>query len=269
MSLQPIGAPDFAPAIVQAPSDVLLSEHQSVAWAPGLSASYGPFNITGQSYAIQLHAEANSSMTNPVCQAVVYWLDAETGNILDTEIWTFTGEEAAFTGGPGMIQGRGPSRASQVVVQIFNWDPSFNFTGWFYLWQSSRVITRADWRGYSSGNAVPGYTVAASDSSALCLAWYPQTALAASNSIGLLARLYAGEAALMIHQSNAQSLAVTINELQPDMIGNPIVYDNEFAGATIDPLLALPRSQCVISLVNNGSASTSVRICLTALEIAS
>lgn len=125
----------------------------------GLVTAKG-FNQPSYEFAFSLNSAVNPAIGY---QFQLTWLDSTTNEIVATEsYWVFPGSGAGINS--HYVLGRGPTKADQLSISIFN--PSGTTAGslaFYVIMQNSRVYTGDLWRSISANTGPPafnGFTVA-------------------------------------------------------------------------------------------------------------
>lgn len=162
--------PDWAPHVAQAQQIAatgvpLLTAASVVYNAAGVNiagnSAYapGPQVVSQIGYEFWIQASTGAAATVPFLQVKLTWDDTVSGRTVATD--TFTVPAASSAGG-FVVAGRGPSKASQVVLTVLNLDPAIAASVNLVMLQNSRVYPKDDWRwlmGAAAPATVPGFTL--------------------------------------------------------------------------------------------------------------
>jgi hypothetical protein len=260
----PQGVSDFVPATVSVPSDVPLAYETGQSIGAGSDIVLGSYTITMPAYLVYVNASISDSATVPFITARMVWIDPVNGIDVDVQSWTLpAGSVSAVTAG------RGPTRAGSLQLILSNNDPTYDISCSVAIYQSSRAVTRDDWRQPNSP-AVPGYVVPASDPPALALGWFAQSIPATTTDTYLLP-LWSGQATVqLINDAAAAIQAWLIPVLPPDPSWtDTAIWQFNGTAETETQQVALPRAPCTMSIRNTTAAAVTVGWAVTGQEFSS
>lgn len=259
------------------PVDLLVTSSFAVTVPAGGSLPLRNLVIDQISYLIVVDAECVAAPSVPFYSVSVQWKDPNTGTLLALDKWLLMATNVAPASGNCLVTGRGPSRAARLDVVILNEDAVNAITVDVSVYQSSRVLTRDDWRSLSnniSGTYTYGgqtFSTPVSEPTSLVLGNSPSITIAAGSSQSRINALFAGEAQLFVRVTGTTPTgSITLYGVDPDW-ATPLqqIYS---ADVTVDgvftPFVALPRMLTVIQFVNTGTNSMTVQYSLIAQEIA-
>lgn len=266
----PAGLTDFDSASPWTPGDQLLGSVTAQVIAAGASAAFDSNYFARSSYLIATDALYGSSASVPLPIFDMEWVDPTSGLVLAHERWVINGTSTSPASSNSPITGRGPSKSAQLNITVTNPDPLVSCSLDLALYQSSRAITRDDWRSLGMG-AIPGYTNAASDCPMLIPGFKASANLNAGTSVSRVIGLYAGPAEFAVTQSAGQTLQWLVTALDSNQnLANPIIVDTGTSTSDFFQAgLTLPRCPCLITIENNGSSATTVGFAVTAQELTS
>jgi hypothetical protein len=208
---------------------------------------------------------------NPFVYVVIGWWDSVSGLLVDKQTFvTCTNSHVGINGLPTRI--KGPSKADQVQLTIYNQDTVQGIATQIVLSSNSRVLTQdyIDWPVDQSENAativVPGHTLPAfilPDSRTLAVAL--NTALAASGQDGWLIPPHSGLAYINMLETGvaAANIAVSWQPLPSSIYGGTtpwLVNDVMVAGNPNKlnyPQVIMPNAPTQLNIKNNGSVAAS------------
>jgi hypothetical protein len=266
-----VGTGDFTGSMSVVPSDIQLDLQAGVVIAANTTQSFGPYAMTEPSYAITTDA-LFSALAAVANYAVVFrWLDPVTGALVASEKWYPTGTTSSPPVNSQLTVGRGPTKAAVLLIQVTNGDPAQSMTIDFTLWQSSRVVTRDDWRGLALGGGYPFYTVPLSESRAGILGWVNLQAIANTISFSWQAALYFGQAQLFYSLSSVTNVNLIVsvpfeNRTTPNY---PQLFSGPLTLLQNTLNLSLPRCPVIITISNNSGGPVTASWSLTIQEFAS
>lgn len=271
MTTQPTGVGDFTGTYAIVPADLLLDNQQSVSIGAGIGLEFGPYVITSPSYGIALTSVVSLSGTLCVYRVTLTWTDSESGLVVDAQTWYATGSTASFGLNGTLTAGRGPSNADTLTVTIANLDPAEPITIDYASWQSSRIVTRHDWRTVVQNGQLLVFSQPLSNLLAGQLAWVFNNAVAANSSPTWLCPLYAGQVQLTWFYPTATNMGLEVYVPLPDQTAanQPQLYNPSAVAAAGTITLLLPRCPVVVKVINNNSSTESVHWSLTIGEYAS
>lgn len=271
MTTQPTGVGDFTATTAIVPADLIIAQETGQVIAAAGQVTYGPFTVTSPSYGIALDAVIANTATQPVLKATVDWVDSATGLTVDEQAWYWVGTPTSPGAVGALTTGRGPTNADTVFVTISNFDPAQAVTIDLALWQSSRIITRHDWRGIVVNGLLPGYSVPSSNQQAAMLAWENSVSIGVGATFKWLCPLFAGQVLWTWNLSSNSSVAAQMFVIMPDAPGgiNPTVWNPAVPATNGETELVFPRAPVDVQIHNGGAAAITVSWSLAMLEIAS
>jgi hypothetical protein len=264
----PQGGVDFVPATVSIPADVQVLSVIGGTLTPGDNIITTDTEISAPSYLIGGSFQCVSGTTKPFPLIDVFWQDSTTGVTLDQEVWTMIANLGPVT--PDICQwwGRGPTKANTIIIEIDNPDPTEDLTYWLYLYQSSRVVTRSDWRS-PAVFAPPGYTMAPLDEQALILGSAASTAIGDGDAETWLLPVYAGQVTLTWAQNASESTQILVTGQDPSVTGEQQLFNETGLTGSGQFTFPLPRCPATLEILNRGSASADYTWSVVAQEFAS
>jgi hypothetical protein len=252
------------------PSDQLLGSNTAANLAAGTSVGLGTFQIARSSYYLEIDALASSGGTIPLPYVDMTWVDPATSQVIAHEQWAFVATTASPATSNGLTFGRGPTKTAQLEVTLTNPDPSEMIAYDWALYQSTRTVTRDDWRTLNLG-ATAGYTIGNASESGLVIGWKAVSSLASGAQTVRLTGLYAGPAQFCVTQSAGESLAWQIQAAIPNVAAGswPIIAAGVTSADASNTQVTLPRYPSLVTVTNNGGAATTTGWTLVAQEVAS
>lgn len=267
---EPAGLIDWDADTPWLPGDQQLLAQPGTAVAAAASVAFNANVIARSSYLVFLAALFPAAATLPFVQADMFWADPAGTPVLAHEKWIIPGTSTSPAASNSPVTGRGPSKTALLNVNITNLDPAQAATVDFYLYQSTRDISRDDWRSLGLG-AIPSFTNAASECASLLTGFKFSASLAAGAQINRVTGLYSGPAQFALQQSAAQSLLWNIVAIDPNFtsVQWPVVAGSVTPAEVFTEAVTLPRVPCEVIIQNNGASATNVQWALTAQEQAS
>lgn len=261
--------PDFAPGTALTTTDFLAyGPTETVIPASGTSV-LGSWPITSPAYLVSLDSSIGAGALLNMHGYFMQWLDPNTGELLDAETWYSAASSNAIGTTSALIGGRGPAKSGQLQLTVANYDSGQALTVNAAVYQSTRVVSRDDWR-HLGLTAVPNFTVPFLDPTNGVLGFVPSRALGAGATISRLCTMFAGQAQLIIGNSAGSSLAVQVNSLNPPIGAADLVllYSTSVTANQTIINLTLPRAPVQVSITNNGAA-TNVEMSMIQQEFSS
>jgi hypothetical protein len=264
------GTTDFDSASPWLPGDQLLYQFETEEITASGSVTTGNLPFARGSYVIAADCLGAADSAMPFCQVDMFWMDPTTGLTTGHERWIFPQTDEEPAGAYLLVVGRGPAKAAGLTVTVTNFDTANNVYLDLAVFQSSRTVTRDDWRATTFGN-VPNFTTAAVDPPALLLGFKEPASLGAGASVTRLCSPYAGAAVMSVTQTGGQALTWSIQAIDPNYPAAD--YPNTGGSATSaddsQVTVALPRAPVQVTVTNTGGSASTVSWCLTAQEFAS
>jgi hypothetical protein len=267
----PAGLADFDAATPAIPLDQQLLGEMGFAVALGAPVPFNGVAFARSSYIITVDALAPAATTIPFIMVDAFWVDPVTNATIAHERWYLPATTTSPPQANALVAGRGPSKSSVLNLLVTSFDPVQTMTCDLTLYQSTRAVTRDDWRSLGVGALGPGFTNAAADCPALLPGYKQNALLTAGATVQRLCGLYAGEAQFCLIQSAAQNLSWQIQGAQPALVTAnwPVVAGAAQTGAQANYSISLPRAPVLVTVTNNGAAGTNVQWAVTAQEFAS
>lgn len=271
MTTPAIGTGDFTPGVAFNPADVNLDSQALVSVPAASTVTLGAYLTTQPAYAMLFDALGTLATAVPTCSLQFNWLDPATLQTVTADRW-FPPVTTSGTGlSNALTTGRGPTKSGQVQVQVHNYDPTNPMTIDWRFWQSSRIVTRDDWRTLSLASPASPLLAPSLAPESNVLGWVANAAIPATTTSQWLATTYAGQARL--HVNTGTVAGISLQVLVP--FGNvgsgswPILFQIPALAAEQSMDLALPRCPVVISIDNTTAGAVNVSWSLTATEFAS
>jgi hypothetical protein len=263
---------DFSQGTVPIPQDFQLLAQTTYTIGPNTIGNPVSLPVTFPAYQLTISTACPSGMAWPVLGCQVAWNDPVSGDGLDQEFWSMFCSDQPIGDQLAQVTGRGPSRTGLMTLEFYNLDVADTITYELTVYQSSRTITRADWRNVIIED-VPGLTnPTAANCPALILAFCSQQNIAASATLETICGLYSGQAQLRVSNPSGATIEAIVTAYDGSLgPGAEVpVYRSDTTSEDIDAALSLPRAPCVIKVTNNNAtAQASLGISLIAQEFAS
>lgn len=266
------GRPDWSGTPLVHGFTSLFTFNQTIA-ASGSFNTGTPTPVDAPGYVIELGVVASGVSTNPLCTVTVDWFDL-TGTVIVAEsVWTIVGT----TAGSWLVFGQGPVRGPFCRVTLVNGDTANTMTVRVRMLTCTHHISRDDWRSGPTASVVPGFTFTDGQNMPANILGDWHTTFAAGTFTQLLP-LYAGQAFLsFVSQSTPAAGGQLIINVQPvPAVSHGIAFDYTNTAVPVNPgvavvaqIVTLPREQCQIQFVNNGTQSVTFNGMLIAQEYAS
>lgn len=265
------GAGDFTPGAAITPADVAIITRTGLNVPANSAVTIGPVAVAAPAYAIAVDALISGSATIGILKVLFNWTDAISGVLVAQEQWYITGTTVTPAATNGLHTGRGPTKANLLTVLVHNYDTAQAATVDLMVWQSSRIVTRDDWRGLAEGGGYVTFTVPNSEAQSGVLGWEDNASIAAGTSTVWLCPLYAGQASLSVAPSTLTGFvfAVIVPLVDRPSINWPQIFETQIPAAGNTGYLALPRCPVLISISNTGSSPFTVFWSLLVQEFAS
>ena len=225
--------------------------------------------ITRPGYFLELHLwNATDTVTSLPAGVQLEWLDAVTGDALETDSWWV---QAGTATTPHYVFGSGPTRGGKLKISVTNGAASaVNLYYYLVLNESSFAYARHDWRTDSIfGYTIPGWTAPGTDMNADVQGFVDSSAYNASQAKSYMLPLYNGQVQLRAFTSLASNtLKVQVNPAADAGNATAFLSFDALTDATgrLQAVLALPRSQSAITLTNTAASSATVSWSTTVLE---
>lgn len=265
--------PDWAPHVATADQiastgvplltgSTLLNNSSNSIPASG-NKTLGPFAVSQIGYELVASCLMANAATNPYVTIELSWIDAGTGVQVATDSFSTICGAASLAFLP--TTARGPSKADQLSVTIFNNDTVQSATVDIVLVQNSRIYPRDDFfwvSQYPNTLLVPAFTLAKQVPDENCLGIMSNVTIAASSSVTNIFGIYDGPVIVGISMHAGTLANINVNfSAQPDSIYGGI---NELYGGTPTQnswFIAGPRAP-IKCLINN-NVTTAVRLSLS------
>jgi hypothetical protein len=267
----PAGLADFDAATPAIPLDQQLLAQMGFAVALGAPVAFDGIAFARSSYIITVDALAPTAATVPFIMVDAFWVDPDTNATIAHERWYVPATITSPPQSNALVAGRGPSKSSVLNLLVTSFDAAQTMVCDLTLYQSTRAVTRDDWRSLGIGALGISFTNAASDPPALLPGYKAPGVLTAGSTVQRLCGLYAGEAQFCLIQSAGQNLSWQVQAAQPAAVvaSWPIIAGAVQTAAQANYSITLPRSPVLVTVTNNGASSTTVQWSLTAQEFAS
>lgn len=257
-----IGHPDFVGVSAKQLLDVLISQNITGNNSLTRPAS-GQFSLFQPGYEILLNIGSLGN-PSPTVSVELQWYDSTFGALIDAETYYFYSGNA----NGHVIHGRGPTKGDRLVVVISN-NGGATIVVNYTLLQTGRIFTREFWKTVTKGGLQPvytGLTAANSNASANMLA-SENHVLLLNTAINVVLPLYTGTVRLFgtttdVGAGNSTWIITTASDrVLPG--GQTLVGKAGQSGFSVDgntslwvPDIALPRSQCQLSMQNGNTTTT-------------
>ena len=158
-----------------------------------------------------------------------------------------------------------------MTIELTNNDPLQSLTVDFALWQSSRLVTRHDWRTIRFFSTNPAGSRPTVNLESSIVAYVPAATLNPSTTQGWICPTYAGQASLTLVATAYGGISVQIfAALAPlTLLSWPSLWQSTPAAGINSQPLALPRCPVYIEIGNSGADPEGVGWTLIATEFAS
>lgn len=271
MTTPAIGTGDFTSANAVSPADVNLDNKVGVVVAPLTTVTLGVYLMTQPAYAIMLDSITGPGHLTGNMAVIMQWSDPLTSQIVTQERWYYPGTTTAPASANGLMAGRGPTKAAMLTVLIRNYDTTVTATIDYALWQSSRQVTRDDWRTVFLAAPVNAWTAPNADHRAGLMGWINNVTINAGTSDTRICGLYSGEATLAVQVSAFASVTVTVTVPLPSFSPTawPVIASIPLTANQASVSLTLPRCPVSIKVANAGGAAITASWSLTVQEVAS
>lgn len=271
MTTPPTGVGDWTPTVTAIPSDVLIGQKTGLVISAASSQVFGPYAMTSPAYAIAVDALVSASATVPFLSVLMTWTDPSSGLTVGEEKWYITGTSTSPAAANALTIGRGPTKAGKLTVTITNYDPATSAAIDLAVWQSSRMVTRDDWRGLQQGGVIPGYTSPDCAAAAGMLGWMNSVTIGAGNSETWCCALYAGQAQFIFGAGSTPDVNVALYLPAADFPAAswPFFYNQAVTAITTQLYLPLPRGPVILHATNFAASAVTVTWSLAIQEFAS
>jgi hypothetical protein len=265
------GMADFTAATAIAASDVVVSQTTAVVIAKASGYTVPEFQVTTPAYAVTWSAFLPSGSTAGLLRVTLNWIDSSTSAMVSQQRWYVPATSTTPAENNILVCGRGPTEADTMSITIENYDPDNQATVYLNVWQSSRFVTRHDWRGTLQSGSLFGYTSPANNMSGLVIAWETDTEIPASSNVAWQCPLYAGQALLTLPEGLAEDVDMSVSAILPDAASGFAVplYQLTTAASLVQAQLSLPRCPVIVSFGNTAATANAVEWSLIAQEFAS
>jgi hypothetical protein len=280
----PTDYPDHQQSTVHVATDTILGTPLSgFSLATGATKTVYSGPIQQTSYRLLAAAfNANGATSdNPFMKHALIWKDAQGGNTLDIEHWDQVQTNVSPAIDNALVTGRGPTKAGFLTWLVKNEDPANAVTVDAELLQSSRVVTRPDWRSVSNNysgsytgawTTLGGVSTPVSDPPKLILGCSPGITLAALAIANRLHAIFAGQAQININNGGAP-LIVNFLSVNPEFSTILQQTDQIVLGANANverANISLDRGPLFIEFANNSNVNaTTFTYSMIAQEFAS
>lgn len=267
----PAGLADFDSATPAIPLDQNILTQTGVAVQLGTPVLFEANIFARSSYIITVDALAPAATTVPWISLDMFWADPDTGATIARERWYINATTSSPASANALVAGRGPTKSSLLNMTLMAYDSVQAMSCDLSLYQSTRAVTRDDWRSLGTGAMGPSFVNAGGDQAALIAGSKIPASLAAGTSVKRVCGLYSGQAQFCLIQDGVQSLAWTVQAVEPGSAAAnwPVVAGATTSSPQANYAITLPRSPTYITVTNNGGVATDVQWCLTAQEFAS
>ena len=271
MTTPAVGAGDFTAATAMSPADVLMDNQAQVAIGPGVTKSYGPYLMTQPAYAAALAALMPANTAVGILKVTVTWSDPVTGLIVGQQRWFVASTSTAPALSNELHTGRGPTEGGQLQIDITNQDTAQTATVDLAVWQSSRVVTRHDWRTITHTAVTGGFTTPSSHPRSGSLGWAASATIPATQNTTWLCALYAGQGELFVITPQFASVTMQVSVPYSDaaVASQPFLYSQVLPTQQSLFAVTLPRCPVALELINQGGVPAIVSWHLILQEFAS
>jgi hypothetical protein len=252
------------------PGDQQLYSGTGIAVDAGSIINIPALSFARSSYLIAADALTTNAGTVPWLVVDLYWQDPVSGATIDHEQWVVTATTTSPAASVALVTGRGPSRSAQLAITLTNYDPAVNLAADLAVYQSTRGVSRADWRALGTG-AQPYNTNAGANCPALIPGYKASASLASGANVQRSIGLYSGPATFAMQQSAGMELLWNIVSVQPQAVATtwPVIAGGVTSATVASWQVTLPRTPCIVIAENLGASATNVQWAVTALEQAS
>jgi hypothetical protein len=261
--------PDWSPAAYPISTDGNLASVAAQVIAASSSFQVYSGAISGASYAISLDGLISSAATIPFARVSLIWKDVAGGQVIDIQHWVIPTTNVSPANSNTLITGRGPARSQHVTVLLENYDPAQPLTADAYFYQSSRVVTRDDWRSISDNTtfATPAglttangnylWTTPDSDPANNIPGFMAKVAIPNGGYQGRMNAVYCGQYYLVVSKDdNVNTLLITVVAINPDVVPgggeHPFIFQEQLTGYQFTGYITAPRGPVVVFLQNQG-----------------
>jgi len=249
--------------------EILMGQQTAVHVAPGANTQF-TFPVIRPGYIIKAHVTDITGTTNITLGFIdVQWFDQPTNIIVSHQGW------GAFAGAPNThnIIGSGPTAGTEVIVTLFNDSGADTISFDIFLYGTSVVPTRHDWRTDDQTAAYTISGVQTFQSSGSGFSNEPADALGMvfSNGVGaggsetFAIGLFNGKVRLWGNTSSGTSdMAWEVHDNANWFASLNIVANGKSdSNGNIDTEFSLDRVQRTIKITNNNAAAKNLAITLT------
>lgn len=267
----PAGLADFDSGTPAIPLDQQLLLETAVPVFLGVPVMFPGIQFARSSYIITIDALAPAPVTIPFITGDMYWVDPSSGATIAHEQWHIPATVTSPPQTNALVCGRGPTKSAVLNLNIQSYDPLQTITCDLALYQSTRVVTRDDWRSIGLGAMGADFTNSGNDPPALLFGNKGSAELNAGTSVARMCALYSGAAQFCLLQDNAQQLAWKVQAAQPATASAlwPAIAGATQSSDQFNYSISLPRAPVLVTVTNNGGSATNVQWCLTGQEFAS
>lgn len=266
----PAGTSDFDSASPWLPGDQNLLEVAGQVVSSAAPYVTAALPVARGAYVVAIDALYSVSALIPFLQVDMVWTDSSTGLVIGHEQWVVPGTSAAPAAANSLVIGRGPTKADTLTITVTNYDTNFTASVDLSVYQSSRAITRDDWRNVSFA-AIPSWTISGSACAGLIVATKAAAGLNAGISVQRIHALYCGQAQLAMTNSAGQAITWQMQAIEPSLgvASGPIINSAAFSAVQYETTVTLPRYPVLMIVTNNGASTSVVGWTVTAQEFSS
>lgn len=266
-----VGVGDFTGTVSPVPADVLMDVQSLQVLTPDQTVTYGPYAMTQPSYSVAVDGLVNAASINGLFTVTMRWTDPVTSFLVDQERWHISGTTSSPAANNGLVIGRGPSKSAQLSIIVHNNDAANNMTLDLIVWQSSRVVTRDDWRGFQESGSVPVWSVGSREPNSNILGYENAINVSAGVTRQRLCALYSGQGMLSVALAAGNTATVTVIVPLADVgvAAYPVIFAAAPGATLVNAYLSLPRCPVVVQIANAGAGAVVVTWSLIMQEFAS
>jgi len=266
-----VGVGDFTGTVSPVPADVLMDTQSLVVLTPDQSVSFGPYLMTQPSYSVAVDGLMNVASIVGLFTVTMRWTDPVSGFLVDQERWHVPSTTASLAANNGLVIGRGPSKSAQLIIIVHNNDAANNMTLDLIVWQSSRVVTRDDWRGFQESGSIPIWSVGSREPNSNQLGYENAVSVGAGVTRQRLAALYCGQAFLSVALAagNTATVSVIVPFADVGSAAWPTIFAAASGATLVNAYITLPRCPVVVQIANAGAGAVVVTWSLVLQEFAS
>lgn len=249
----PAGNPGGVPLLAL---NNVLDKQTSKVLTPGASYASPVLSINQPSYDFALTLSFPAGTTQPWIEVVLAWNDSTIpAGALSTERWFLTGSSR----GSSTYGGRGLTKGDSLQVVVTNLDTVKSVTFSYGISQHSRLVQRDDIRTIAFAPPGDALVAAPADIPNLVLGIMEAVALANAGNAQFYLPLYAGKVLVAVQEQPACRIVIRhpVASFDPvNVLPTDIIFDSGAiaANAAFSAVVTLPRSQCVVEIINNSGA---------------